>query len=206
MAFPLVAGERPVPNELRQAIHAWDGLLEGLPVAVYVCDARGAIVQFNQRAAELWGRAPALGDTTERFCGSHKLYFDGYLTSRDDTPMARVLATGEPIHGVEGVLERPDGSRRTVVITSAEAVDGMQVQVMRDETEIEAVRRARDHVLANIAHEFRTPLAAQLASIELARRADGATKTRPFWTRDRETPWSQGSGRVSTGPHLQWGP
>ena len=25
-------------------------------------------------------------------------------------------------------------------------------------------------------------------------------------TRDRETPWSQGSGRVSTGPHLQWGP
>ena len=38
---------------------------------------------------------------------------------------------------------------------------------MRDETELEAVRRARDFVLANIAHEFRTPLAAQLASIEL---------------------------------------
>jgi signal transduction histidine kinase len=53
------------------------------------------------------------------------------------------------------------------VITSAESVDGMQVQVMRDETEVEAVRRARDFVLANIAHEFRTPLAAQLASIEL---------------------------------------
>jgi K+-sensing histidine kinase KdpD len=41
------------------------------------------------------------------------------------------------------------------------------VQVMRDETELEAVRRARDSVLANISHEFRTPLAAQLASIEL---------------------------------------
>jgi signal transduction histidine kinase len=39
--------------------------------------------------------------------------------------------------------------------------------VMRDETELEAVRRARDSVLANISHEFRTPLAAQLASIEL---------------------------------------
>jgi K+-sensing histidine kinase KdpD len=54
-----------------------------------------------------------------------------------------------------------------VVITSAGAVDGMQVQVMRDETEVEAVRRARDAILANIAHEFRTPLAAQQASIEL---------------------------------------
>jgi signal transduction histidine kinase len=38
---------------------------------------------------------------------------------------------------------------------------------MRDETELEAVRRARDSVLANISHEFRTPLAAQLASVEL---------------------------------------
>jgi signal transduction histidine kinase len=48
-------------------------------------------------------------------------------------------------------------------------VDGLLVQVIRDETELEAVRRARDSVLANISHEFRTPLAAQLASIELLR-------------------------------------
>jgi K+-sensing histidine kinase KdpD len=53
------------------------------------------------------------------------------------------------------------------VITSSSQVDGLQVQVIRDETELEAVRRARDSVLANISHEFRTPLAAQLASIEL---------------------------------------
>jgi signal transduction histidine kinase len=45
----------------------------------------------------------------------------------------------------------------------------LQVQVIRDETDLEAVRRARDSVLANISHEFRTPLAAQLASIELLR-------------------------------------
>jgi K+-sensing histidine kinase KdpD len=64
-------------------------------------------------------------------------------------------------------LVRADGSHRTVIITSAEAVDGLQVQIMRDETELEAVRRARDSILANISHEFRTPLAAQLASIEL---------------------------------------
>src|SRR5512139_3494990 len=52
-------------------------------------------------------------------------------------------------------------------MTNASEVDGLQVQVMRDETELEAVRRARDSILANISHEFRTPLAAQLASIEL---------------------------------------
>ena len=67
----------------------------------------------------------------------------------------------------DGIPVAPDGTRRTIVLTSAGMVDGLQVQVMRDETELEAVRRARDSILANISHEFRTPLAAQLASIEL---------------------------------------
>jgi signal transduction histidine kinase len=62
-----------------------------------------------------------------------------------------------------------DGSKRATIIVSAAPVGGMQVQVLRDETELEAVRRARDGVLGNISHEFRTPLAAQLASIELLR-------------------------------------
>jgi len=61
----------------------------------------------------------------------------------------------------------PDGRRRTIVITSAAPSEGQQVQVLRDETEQEATRRMRDTVLGNISHEFRTPLSAQLASIEL---------------------------------------
>src|SRR5581483_2105513 len=64
-------------------------------------------------------------------------------------------------------LQVSDAAPRTTVITSSSMVEGLQVQVIRDETELEAVRRARDSVLANISHEFRTPLAAQLASIEL---------------------------------------
>ncbi len=65
------------------------------------------------------------------------------------------------------------GRFRRVVISSAAASDGIQVQVLRDETELEAVRRTRDTVLANISHEFRTPLSAQLASIELLREGIG---------------------------------
>ena len=33
----------------------------------------------NARAAELWGRKPADGDTDERFCGAHTLYRAGWL-------------------------------------------------------------------------------------------------------------------------------
>jgi len=64
-------------------------------------------------------------------------------------------------------LQTSERDARTTLITSSDIADGLQVQVIRDETELEAVRRARDSVLANISHEFRTPLAAQLASIEL---------------------------------------
>ena len=51
--------------------------LELLPVAVYACDAAGRVLWFNKRAADLWGRAPRIGDDAELFCGSHRLYFGG---------------------------------------------------------------------------------------------------------------------------------
>jgi signal transduction histidine kinase len=60
-----------------------------------------------------------------------------------------------------------DGRRRTVVLTSSMSGGERQFQLLRDETDVEAARRLRDAVLANISHEFKTPLAAQLASLEL---------------------------------------
>ena len=81
-----------------------------LPVAMYACDTAGRILWFNRRATELWGRIPAIGDESELYCGSYKLYFDGRPISRAETPMATVLRTGDAVDGVEGRVERPDGS------------------------------------------------------------------------------------------------
>jgi hypothetical protein len=50
-------------------------LIELLPVAAYAVRAPdGVITWFNSQAAKLWGRAPVVGDTDERFCGAYKLY------------------------------------------------------------------------------------------------------------------------------------
>src|SRR5689334_21837043 len=68
--------------------------LERLPLAIYACDADGRLLWHNARAAELWGRTPRIGDDTERYCGSYKLYFGGRSIARDETPMAAVLRTG----------------------------------------------------------------------------------------------------------------
>ena len=74
---------------LRASEERFRTLFELGPVAVYSCDALGVIQNFNRRAAELWGREPALEDTDERFCGSFKLFRpDGsfMVSVRSDPP------------------------------------------------------------------------------------------------------------------------
>ena len=85
--------------------------IEKLPLAIYACDAQGRVLWFNSRAVEIWGRPPRVADDSERFCGSHRVYFNGRRISRHETPVANVLATGTPLRGVERQMERPDGSR-----------------------------------------------------------------------------------------------
>ena len=87
-------------------------VLEAIPAAVYICAADGLIVRFNRRAAELWGRAPKIGDTHERFCGSFRLHdLKGRSLPHARTPMTTALRTGQPQRDKEVVIERPDGSR-----------------------------------------------------------------------------------------------
>ncbi len=48
------------PTQFRQ-------LLENLPAGAYTCDADGLITYYNQRAVEMWGRAPKLNDPLDRY-------------------------------------------------------------------------------------------------------------------------------------------
>jgi PAS domain S-box-containing protein len=97
-------------NRSAAAFHEPPDFLERLPVAVYACDRQGRVLWFNRRAAEMWGRKPRICDDSEKYCGSHRLYFKGKEIARHESPMAAVLRTGIAVHGVEGRVERPDGS------------------------------------------------------------------------------------------------
>lgn len=144
-------------------------VLSGIVEGVYAVDKSRVIRYLNPQAARLLGvqAHEAIG----RFCG------DVLKPCRDSENGPRPCETRCPIvrARVEGSaqatenLQLSDGPPRITIITSSSPVDDLQVQVIRDETELEGVRRARDSVLVNISHEFRTPLAAQLASIELLR-------------------------------------
>ena len=79
-------------------------------MALYTTDAAGRLTYFNEAAVSLWGRRPTLGE--EFWCGSWRIHWpDGSPVSLDECPMAVTVKTGNPVRGVEVVVERPDGSR-----------------------------------------------------------------------------------------------
>ncbi len=154
-------------SELRRRQAEGEAILTGIVEGVFSVDRDRRIRYLNPQAAALLGvrQEEALG----RFCGDvlRPMGKDGVRPCEENCPIVHARFRGGA-SATEHLL-RPDGTRRTVVINSAPPAEDQQVQVLRDETDVEAARRQRDAVLANISHEFRTPLSAQLASIELLR-------------------------------------
>ena len=105
---------RPIPSGigagLGAMLRASDGILDMLPIATFISDARGTILQYNRRAVEIWGRAPQPGQTHEQFNETSS------FAEVDGTPMPRsllaeVLVTGMPIRDAERMVRRADGTQ-----------------------------------------------------------------------------------------------
>jgi PAS domain S-box-containing protein len=131
-------------------------MLEKLPVAAYACNPSGLITFYNQQAVRLWGRAPKLNDPVDRFCGSFKLFSpSGTPIAHDQCWMALALRTGKEYNGEEVVIERPDGTRVTVLAhISATHDDSGQghgaVNVLVDITERKRIEEANRRLAAII--------------------------------------------------------
>jgi signal transduction histidine kinase len=180
-------------SELRHREAEAQAVLSGIVEGVFSVDDERRIRFLNPQAEKLL-QLPA--DAIGRFCGdvlNPALDRDGRRPCETSCPILAARRNGAA-NAVE-IVEPSPGRVRRVVISSAAPSDGIQVQVLRDETELEAVRRTRDTVLANISHEFRTPLAAQLASIELLR--DGLGNMTPAQQRELVESLGRGAQRLT---------
>jgi PAS domain S-box-containing protein len=105
----------PVVTALRAMSRASDGILDMLPIATFICDAKGTILQYNRRAVEIWGRTPQPETTHQDFTADTNFFnLDG--TSAQTSMIAEVLASGTPVRDAERIVERGDGTRVIVSV------------------------------------------------------------------------------------------
>ena len=104
------SGAGPIPRALAAMLRASDGILDLLPIATFICDAQGTVLQYNQYAVRIWGRAPQPGQTHEQFTETCR-YFEVDGSPLPRSMLAEVLTNGRPVRDKELMVERHDGSR-----------------------------------------------------------------------------------------------
>ena len=84
--------------------------LDAIPTALCVCTAEGALVRYNRRAVELWGRALPLGDPSQQHSSGFRRYqADGAALPFAATPVANVLRSGQPVWVPRSSSNNPTG-------------------------------------------------------------------------------------------------
>lgn len=144
-----------------------ESVVTGIAEGVVAVDRDRRVTFLSAPAAALVGVEPAAA--IGRFCGDLLLprQVDGARPCDDACPIlhARFRGTSRAVE----MLEAAGAPARPVVVSASPPADGLQVLILREETQVEAARRARDSAVADLAHELQTPLAAQGASLELLR-------------------------------------
>lgn len=148
--------------ELRQE-KAWtDHLLESIVEGIVTLDRQGRITFFSQGAERTtgWQRDQVLGHACDQI----------FRPVGTNEPFTQLIPAPGGRRRI--AVELRDGRQAMLAVTGArllppESNDARVALVFRDVSEEEAVHRLLGDFLANVAHEFRTPLSAVAASVEL---------------------------------------
>jgi PAS domain S-box-containing protein len=149
-------------TELRQERDWTAHLLEAIVEGIVTLDGSGRITFFSQGAERVtgWNREEVLNrvcDDVFRPLETSKAFSQIIPPPGQRRKLSLQVADGrQVIFSITGARLAPPATR-----------DARVALVFRDVSEEEAVHRIMGHFLANIAHEFRTPLSALAASAEL---------------------------------------
>ena len=119
-----ITEQRRQEQKLRQERQLLDEILNTVPVAIAVSSLEGETLRANDRAAELLGLSKEeLLDQPENSDEWTVFDANGNERADEDSPTARVVATGEPIYNEEMAVQRPDGTRTWFSLSAAPMFD-----------------------------------------------------------------------------------
>jgi len=153
---------RQTITELRQA-QAWtEHLLDAIVEGIVILDENDRITFFSSGAERItgWSKKAAMGRSCDEV----------FQLAESDDPFSQHLPPVGKRHKI--TLWLSSGRQATLAITGARLMPPAAVEsgvglVLRDVSETETMHRLVGEFLANITHEFRTPLSALAASAEL---------------------------------------
>jgi len=144
--FQDISDLKKAESKWRESEFRYQQLIHTLDTPLYTTDTQGRITMFNEAAANLWGRKPAIG--IDLWCGSFKIIQpDGADLPLDSCPMAVCLKEQRPVYGEEILVVRPDGSLRNVAphpqpLYNDEGVMIGAINMLVDITELKNKERA----------------------------------------------------------------
>jgi len=97
-------------------------LLDTMPVGVVVCNAEGALLMTNPPGQDILGER-VVGTVADPQRSYTPHYPDGSPFPSSEMPLARAMALGEMVDGVEILIRREDGSERTILAGAAPVRD-----------------------------------------------------------------------------------
>ena len=164
-------------------------LIEFLPVGIYLCNASGVLVAYNQKAADIWGEAPDLQGEVVKYSGAYRLLTpEGLQVPHDQSPMAAILLSRQAVSNFRLVVERRDGSRLPVLSNIVPLFDehgamaGFMntLQDLREQAAQEQAQENLENALfqsqrmelvgqltSGLAHDFKNQLASLSMGLEL---------------------------------------
>ncbi len=152
-------------------------VIDVLPEGIIITDVTGRVSRANRAAEDLLGSAivgHALGRTAQTLARQNLRRLDGTVYPAGELPLERSLERGEEVRGVQLLVRRVGDTRGDIpaLLNSAPLRDAAEVvigavAVFQDITTIKNFERARDALLATVAHDLKNPLTAIQGLAEL---------------------------------------
>jgi PAS domain S-box-containing protein len=174
-------------------------VLEQMPAGVFIAEApSGRLLMTNRQVEALTGQPFQASSPVEDYTRGYPevLHPDGRPYASEERPLMRSVRQGEVVRGEELLIQREDGQRLTVLVSSAPIRDRDGAIVAAVATMVDVTERRRsqeaalqaalfgERLIAIVSHDLRNPLnAIQLSATQLLHSEALAERERRLVTR-----------------------